>query len=37
MLPVRRAQKLSPQINVELVVSQEVFGRHADGITSHPH
>src|SRR2546429_7105941 len=24
-------------MNVELVVGQEVFGRHADGITSQPH
>ena len=29
--------ELSPQINVELVGNQEVFGRHADGITSQPH
>jgi hypothetical protein len=27
MLPASRAQKLSLQINVELVGSQEVFGR----------
>jgi len=26
-MPVPRAQKLSPEINVELVVSQEVFAR----------
>jgi hypothetical protein len=25
------AQKLNPSINVELVVGQEVFGRHAGG------
>jgi hypothetical protein len=31
------AQKLSSEMNVELVVSQEVFGRHADGSTSQPH
>lgn len=31
------AQKLSPQMNVELVASLKVFGRHADGITSQPH
>jgi hypothetical protein len=34
MLPAPRAQKLSLQINVELVGSQEVFGRYADGIAS---
>ncbi len=27
----------STQMNVKLVVGQEVFGRHADGITSQPH
>ena len=37
MLLVQRARKLSPQINVELVASQEVFGRYADGIPSQPH
>ena len=37
MLPVPRVQKLSPQMNVELVGGQEVFGRHADGITVQPH
>ena len=31
------AQQLSPENNVELVGSQEVFGQHADGITSQPH
>jgi|RhiMetStandDraft_8_1073273.scaffolds.fasta_scaffold40475_2 hypothetical protein len=30
------AQKLSPQISVELVGSEEVFGRYADGIISQP-
>ncbi len=37
MLPVQRARKLSTQMNVELVIVQEVFGRHADGTTSQPH
>jgi len=36
MLPVQRAQKLSPSMNVDLMVSQEVFGLHADEITSEP-
>jgi hypothetical protein len=30
MLPAPRAQKLSTQMNVELVMCQEVFGQHAD-------
>jgi hypothetical protein len=30
------AQKLSSQISVELVGSEEVFGRYADGIISQP-
>jgi DNA-binding transcriptional ArsR family regulator len=30
ILPALRAQKLSTEMNVELVVGQEVFGRHAD-------
>ena len=34
MLPVLRAQKLSPEINVELVAVQEVFEQHADGRAS---
>jgi hypothetical protein len=29
ILPVPRAQKRSPEINVVLVASQEVFGQHA--------
>jgi hypothetical protein len=37
ILPAEPAQKLSPEINVELVDGQEVFGRQADGITSQPH
>jgi hypothetical protein len=37
ILPVERAQKRSPQINVELVDGQEVFGQPVDGITSQPH
>jgi hypothetical protein len=37
MLSAPRAQKLSLQINVELVGSQEVCGWYADGITSQPH
>jgi hypothetical protein len=36
MLLVERVRKLSPQMNVELVGSQEVFGRQADGSTSQP-
>jgi len=28
------SEKLSTQMNVELVVGQEVFGRHADGVAS---
>jgi hypothetical protein len=36
ILPVRHAQKLSPQINVELVVCQEVFGQYADRMVSPP-
>jgi hypothetical protein len=36
IFPACPAQKLSTQINVELMDSQEVFGRHADGITSQP-
>jgi hypothetical protein len=34
--PVWCVQKLSAEMNVLLVGSQEVFGRHADGITSQP-
>jgi|RhiMetdeSRZDD1v2_1073273.scaffolds.fasta_scaffold12554_9 hypothetical protein len=34
MLPASRAQKLSPQINVQIGDGQEVFGWHADGNTS---
>jgi hypothetical protein len=30
IVPGQRAQKLSTEMNVELVVGQEVFGRHAD-------
>src|SRR5262249_22241012 len=30
ILPVERAQQLSPQINVELVGSLEVFGQYED-------
>src|SRR5215831_20228782 len=37
ILPVERVRKLSAQMNVELVDRQEVFGRHADEITSRPH
>jgi hypothetical protein len=37
IFPPCHAQKLSPQINVELVDGEEVFGRHADRITSQPH
>ncbi len=37
MLQAEPAQQLSPSINVELVVGLEVFGRHADKITSQPH
>jgi hypothetical protein len=36
MLPASRAQKLSLQINVELVVGLEVFGQHTDRIASQP-
>ena len=32
MLPGQRVRKLSSQMNVELVVGQEVFARHADGM-----
>jgi len=37
ILPVHHAQKLDPSINVELVGSQEVFGRHPDALTLQPH
>jgi hypothetical protein len=37
MLPAQCAQKLSTEMNVELVGGQEVFGRQADGVTSQPH
>lgn len=37
ILPSPPARKLSPLINVQFVVSQEVFGRYADEITSQPH
>jgi hypothetical protein len=36
MLPVQRARKLSPSINVKLVVGLEVFRQHADRIASQP-
>jgi hypothetical protein len=36
ILPVERVRKLSASMNVELVDGQEVFGRHADEITSQP-
>jgi hypothetical protein len=34
ILALAYAQKLSPSINVELVDGQEVFGQHANGLTS---
>jgi hypothetical protein len=34
ILALDYAQKLSPSINVELVDGQEVFGQHANGLTS---
>jgi len=34
VLPAERVRKLSPSMNVELVDGQEVFGRHANGLTS---
>jgi hypothetical protein len=34
MLPAQCVQKLSTQMNVELVGDQEVCGRHTDGIAS---
>jgi hypothetical protein len=37
ILPVQRARKLSPQINVELVVGLEVFRQHAYNNTLHTH
>ena len=30
MLPVRHAQKLNPEMNVELIVGQKVFEQHAE-------
>src|SRR2546430_4142527 len=32
ILPGERVQKLSPEMSVQLVGSQEVFARHADGM-----
>ena len=37
ILPVERVRKLSASMHVEVVDSQEVFGRHADEIPSQPH
>jgi hypothetical protein len=37
MLLVELVRKLSAQMNVELRVGEEVFGRQADGVTSQPH
>ena len=34
ILPAECVRKLSAQMNVELMVGQEVFGRYAGGITS---
>jgi hypothetical protein len=34
--PAWPAQKLSPSINVKLVVREEVFGRYADRMVSQP-
>jgi hypothetical protein len=36
MLPAERARKLGAQMNVEIGVGQEVFGRHADSMPSQP-
>jgi hypothetical protein len=36
VLPVSRAQKRSPPINIALVVCQEVLGQHADRLVSPP-
>jgi hypothetical protein len=37
MLPALRVRKLNTEMSVELVAGQEVFGRHADGVTSQPY
>ena len=36
ILPAQRAQKLSPEISVELVGDQEVFAQPADGTPAPP-
>jgi hypothetical protein len=36
MLLVKRVQKLGAQMNVELMVGEEVFGRHEDRLALQP-